>query len=198
MRSRTRFQRPIVMAIVIAGLTGTSLAAQSRLPRPGDVEVGIDLGASRFGVGQPAFPTGTRISLFLAHYLTRHLGWGLDIVCLGGSDPAATAGTGSGFTLCTGSVGALLAVPVSARVAPYLRVSVGQAQLDRDAQKNVFDIDKRSGAAQASIGSRIALGRTGRFAVRAEASWLRTGALEGWGTHRSGAVGVVYRVRRQS
>ena len=50
------------------------------------------------------------------------------------------------FTMCTGNSGAALNLPVRPNLVPYVRVGVGQAQLDRGAQTGVFQIEDRSAA----------------------------------------------------
>lgn len=83
-----------------------------------------------------------------------------------------------------------------ANLVPYVRLSVGQAQLDRGAAAGVFDIDDRSAALRAGAGSRFYIGNRQRFAVRVDASWLRTGIFDRWSTQASVAIGVSYRIVR--
>jgi len=50
-------------------------------------------------------------------------------------------------------------------------------------------------ATTAALGTRVTLGRTGRYALRAEIAWMRDDVLGVGATHRSIALGIAYRMR---
>jgi hypothetical protein len=137
-------------------------------------------------------PNGSRLSVYGGYFLTRGVELVADITCLGGDERAA--GSSPTFTMCTGNIGAALNVPVRPNLVPYLRVGVGQAQLDRGAQAGVFQIEGRSAALHVAAGSRIAFGQRRRVALRVDALWTRNGLFDQWSTHATLALGVVYRL----
>lgn len=170
------------------------LAAQAITapPERGAMELAADLGWVRYDA-DAVRPDGSRFGLFFGRHLTPRVAWTFDITCTGGT-PAGAPESDS-FTICTGSLGAQQEFAVSRRVRPYVRASAGQAQLDWQAELDVFDIDDRSGATLVAVGSRVALGRRGRFALRAEAAWMRHDLLAGPATHRAVALGITWRAR---
>lgn len=170
-------------------LAGAARAQEG--PRPRDVEIGMQIGWTGFGT-DVVRANGSRISLQGGVRVSRRFELEADITCLGGTE-RAPSGTPA-FTLCTGSLGGLANFRTDARLMPYLRVAVGQAQLDRGAEAGVFDIEERSAALEAGFGGRLYLGKPKRFAVRLDASWLRTGVFGRWSTHASVALGVTYRM----
>jgi len=172
------------------GLQATSARAQEAV-RKGDLELGLDLGWSGFQ-SNLVKPNGTRLSIYGDYHLTRRIALVADITCLGGSERAPADSLN--FTLCTGSLGGSLDLRARSRLVPYLRMSVGQAQLDRDAREGEFDIDDRSAALEAAAGARLYLGKRRRMSVRADALWTRAGVFEGWSTHTSVSLGVAYRI----
>ena len=159
----------------------------------GAFEIGMDLGWTGFH-SDLVKPNGSRISLYGAYFLTRRFALVADITCLGGSERAPADSLN--FTLCTGSLSGSLDVPVSRNLVPYLRLGVGQAQLDRQARMGIYEIEDRSAALEAAVGSRIYFGARRRLSVRADAMWTRTGVFDAWATHPSVAIGIVYRIER--
>jgi len=159
--------------------------------RKGDVEVGMDIGWTGFR-SDLVKPNGSRMSFYGGYFLTRGIALVADITCLGGNERAPTGSPN--FTMCTGSLGGALDLRVRPNLVPYLRLSVGQTQLDRGAQAGVFDIEERSAALQAGAGTRFYFGNRRRVAVRLDALWTRTGVFNRWSTHTSVALGVVYRI----
>jgi len=174
------------------------LAAQPTVPptvppaERGAIELAVDLGWVRYDSGVVR-PDGGRFGLFFGQHVTPRLAWTFDITCTGGT-PVGASETDS-FTICTGSLGAQQEFAVMRRVRPYVRASAGQAQLDWQAELDVFDIDERSGATLVAVGSRFALGHRGRVALRAEAAWMRHDLLDGPGTHRAIALGITWRAK---
>lgn len=160
-------------------------------PARGAIELVVDLGWVRYDA-DVVRPDGGRFGLFFGRHLTPRLAWTFDITCTGGTP--AGAGEMDSFTICTGSLGAQQELAVTRRMRPYVRASAGQAQLDWQAELDVFDIDERSGATLVAVGSRFALGQGGRFALRAEAAWMRHDLLAGPATHRAVALGITWRV----
>jgi hypothetical protein len=158
----------------------------------GAIELAADLGWVRYDAGVVR-PDGGRLGLFFSRHLTPRLAWTFDITCTGGTPVGASEM--DSFTICTGSLGAQQEFAVMRRVRPYVRGSAGQAQLDWQAELDLFDIDERSGATLVAVGSRIALGHRGRFALRAEAAWMRHDLLDGPATHRAIALGITWRAR---
>lgn len=161
-------------------------------PERHTIELAADMGWTRYG-SDVVRPDGGRFGFFFARHLTPRLAWTFDITCTGGTPAGAPAD--DSFTICTGSLGLQAEAMVTRRVRPYVRASAGQAQLDLLAELDVFDIDERGGATLAAIGSRFALGRTGRYGLRAEVAWARNDVLGGPATHRSIALGITGRLR---
>jgi hypothetical protein len=187
-RADTR-TRALVILLALGVLTPPAWAQES--VRKGDVEVGMDIGWT--GFHSPLItPNGSRLSAYGGYFLTRGIELVADITCLGGDERAPTGSPT--FTMCTGSLGGALHVPVRPNLVPYARLSVGQAQLDRGAQAGVFDIEDRSAALHVAVGSRIAFGKRRRVAVRVDALWTRNGLFDHWATHTSLALGVIYRI----
>ena len=185
--------RLLTCALWTLGWTWVSAApawAQAGVEK-GDVEVGLDLGWTGFH-SDLVKPNGTRLSLYGGFHVTRRLALVADITCLGGSEKAPADSLN--FTLCTGSLGGSIDLRVHSSLVPYLRVGVGQAQLDRDAREGEFDIDDRSAALEVGGGARLYFGGRRRVAVRADALWTRAGVFERWSTHTSVSLGVAYRV----
>jgi len=186
---------PLLLLILAASpAVGASAQAPRHFEPParGAVQLGVDLGHTRFAVSGIR-PDGTRFSMFLGAHLTPRVAWTFDITCLGGTPVGALED--QGFTICTGSLGGQLEVGVTSHVRPYLRAGLGQSQLDWQAELDVFDIDERGGATTAALGTRVTLGRTGRYALRAEIAWMRDDVLGVGATHRSIALGIAYRMR---
>ena len=161
--------------------------------RRGDFEVGMDIGWTGFG-SDLVKPNGSRMSFFGGYFITHGIALQADITCLGGNERAPADNTA--FTMCTGSICGALDFRLRASLVPYVRLGVGQAQLDRGAEAGVFDIEERSAALQAGAGSRFYLGKLKRVAVRVDALWTRTVIFDRWSTHASLALGVVYRFVR--
>jgi len=185
--------RHLTPALAILGslwIPGGPARAQEGI-RQRDFECGMDIGWTGFH-SDPVKPNGSRLSVYGGYFLTGSLELLADITCLGGNERAPVGG--SNFTMCTGSIGGALNIRVHSIVVPYVRVSLGQAQLDRGAQAGVFDIEDRSAALQAGAGSRFTFGKRRRVAVRVDALWTRNGLFDQWSTHASLALGVVYRI----
>lgn len=186
---------PALLSLVaLLSLAPHTAAAQERRPAPGASEVGIDLGASQFsGTNQMDIkPLGTRVSLFLTLPVTPSLAVGFDITCTNGMERFQSLGVEMDFTICTGSLGGQLNIPGSERLWPYVRVSAGQAQLDRGAVAEEFDVDDRSLSVQAALGSRFFFRPGARVGMRAEVQWLRTDLAGGEIRNLSVGVGVTY------
>jgi opacity protein-like surface antigen len=186
-RAGSRHSAAIVSSMVL--LAGPAWAQGGA--RRGDVEVGMDLGWTGFR-SDMVEPNGSRLSVHGTYFVIRGVGLVADITCLGGNERAPSGSPN--FTMCTGSVGGSLDLRVRADVVPYVRIGVGQTQLDRGAQAGTFDIEDRSVALLAGAGSRIYLGKRRRVALRADALWTRTGVFARWSTHTSVALGIVYRL----
>ena len=188
MRADTR-TRALCLLLALGVLAAPAWAQES--VRKGDWEVGMDIGWTGFHSALIR-PNGSRLSVYGGYFLTRGIELVADITCLGGDERAAT--DSPTFTMCTGNIGAALNLPLRPNLVPYVRVSVGQAQLDRGAQTGVFQIEDRSAALHVAAGSRIAFGRRKRVALRVDALWTRNGLFDQWSTHASVALGVVYRI----
>ena len=188
--ARTNTRTGTLTLLLALGISGGPAWAQGAV-RKGDVEVGMDIGWTGFH-SDLIKPNGSRLSAYGGYFLTRGFELVADITCLGGDERAPTAGPT--FTMCTGNIGAALNLPVRPNLVPYVRIGVGQAQLDRGAQAGVFDIEDRSAALHVAAGSRIAFGKRRRVAVRVDALWARNGLFDHWSTHTSLALGVVYRI----
>jgi len=188
--ARTNTRTGTLTLLLALGISGGPAWAQGAV-RKGDVEVGMDIGWTGFH-SDLIKPNGSRLSAYGGYFLTRGFELVADITCLGGDERAPTGSPT--FTMCTGSLGGALHVLVVPNLVPYVRVSVGQAQLDRGAQAGVFDIEDRSAALHVAAGSRIAFGKRRRVAVRVDALWARNGLFDHWSTHTSLALGVVYRI----
>jgi len=193
-RWRSRGHAQLVMSALAilcsTGMLGGPAWAQERV-RKGDFEVGMDIGWTGFR-SDLVKPNGSRMSFYGGYFVTRRIALVADITCLGGNERAPTGSPN--FTMCTGSLGGSLDLRVHPNLVPYLRLSVGQTQLDRGAQAGVFDIEERSAALQAGAGTRFYFGNRRRVAVRADALWTRNGLFDRWSTHASLALGVVYRI----
>lgn len=151
------------LALAILGTTAVpATAAWAQVGVRGDVEVGVDIGWTGFRSDQ-AEPNGSRFSLNGAYFVTRGVAVLADITCLGGNE-RAPAGSPN-FTMCTGSIGGMVDVRVLPSLVPYVRLGVGQSQLDRGAQAGEFDIEERSAALEAGAGARLYFGRGGRVAL---------------------------------
>lgn len=179
---------PVLALVCAASALAAGARAQERTRR-GGVEVGLDLGWTGFGTAAVE-PNGGRLSVYGAWYLTPRLALVADITCLGGTERVVAAPS---FTMCTGNLGGAFDLRAHARLVPYLRLGIGQTQLDRGAQAGVFDIEEKSVAFLAGAGARWYLGRTGRVALRGDALWTRTDVFGDWAAHTSIALGVIYR-----
>lgn len=186
-------RRRWLVILPLAACAGPA-SAQAPLPPParGALEFAIDIGHTRYAT-DVVRPDGMRLGLFLTRHFTPRIAGTFDITCTGGSPAGAPAD--ESFTICTGAVGAQLEAGVSRRARPYLRAAYGQAQLDASAAEWQFDIDDRGGATTAAAGIRFPFGRSGRFAGRLEAAWVRHDLVGGPATHRSVALGVACRFR---
>lgn len=177
-------------ALCLLVLPAAPARAQETLRR-GDVTVGMDLGWTGYGSGAVE-PSGVRFAVFADWAVLRLLALESDITCLGGDERGTTGA--ANFTLCTGSLGAKLYAPTRGRLTPYLRVAVGEAQLDRAARAGVYQIDERSLALEGGAGTRWQLGTKRRWALRFDARLLRCGFFGEPRTNGSAALGIVYRL----
>ena len=188
--ARTNTRAGTLTLLLALGVLAAPAGAQESVRR-GDSEVGMDIGWTGFQ-SDLIKPNGSRLSVYGGYFLSGGVELVADITCLGGDERAA-AGSPT-FTMCTGNIGAALHVPVCANLVPYVRLSVGQAQLDRGAQAGVFQVEDRSAALHVAAGSRIAFGKRRRVAMRVDALWTRNGLFDRWSTHASVALGIVYRI----
>lgn len=189
-RGLTRLVTPGLFVLFGSGSLVGPARAQEEIRR-GDLVVGLDLGWTGFG-SELVKPNGTRLSLYGAYSVTHGIALVADISCLGGSERAPADSLN--FTMCTGSVGGSLDLTVHPNLVPYVRLSVGQTQLDRGARMGVFEIEERSAAVQAGAGTRFHFRNRKRVSVRADVLWTRARVFEGWSTHTSVALGVAYRI----
>ena len=176
---------------LILGISAAPSPAQELRPSAGRWEVGIDLGASQFAATDVE-PLGTRVALSTSRALTGSLAATFDITCTNGIERFPGLGLEADFTICTGSLGAAYNLPFTPRIWPYVRVAAGQAQLDRMAAENEFDIDDRSLSLQAAVGGRFFFRRDAKVGVRVEAQWLRTELAGREFRNVSAGVGVAY------
>jgi Outer membrane protein beta-barrel domain len=181
----------VVLAILFIGVSAESAAAQRRRPSADVWEVGMDIGASNF-TATDVDPLGTRFSLFTSRAITGSLGVTFDITCTNGIEQFPAFDAEADFTICTGSLGGQFNLPGTHRVWPYVRLAAGQAQLDRIAAENEFDIDDRSLSLQAAVGSRFFLRPDAKVAMRVEAQWLRSTLAKREFRNLSFGVGVTY------
>jgi hypothetical protein len=122
-------------------------------PLKGEWMLGVDGGISNY-VQDVFQKKSTRFNVFVERNVFSWVGLQADVNCGKGTVLATPFRPSYFLGVCTGALSAVIPIPVSYSLWPYLRVGGGLALWDEDAREGFWDTDDTSPAFVAAVGTR--------------------------------------------
>jgi opacity protein-like surface antigen len=163
-------------------------------PEPGEWMFGLDIGFSTFH--PEAFKDrGTRFAVVAERQFHRWVGLQADVNCARGTELQTFFTPERAFSLCIGSLNAVVPVRITPRLWPYAKIGVGTSLWDLDSQDELYNVDARANGLVLGWGARYFVGEKQVWAVRVDVQRTQT-ALYGYGFgHWSYGIGLAGQVR---
>lgn len=153
-------------------------------PTPREWMIGVDGGRTNF-LAAEFEEKATRFVGFVERNVLPWLGLQADLNCGKGTVRASDSNPQSFIGACTTSLSAVVPIPISYAVWPYLRVGAGYAFWDEQAVEGFWDVDASAPAFIAAVGARYFPLGNDKVALRVDIqrtqSSLRDLAVDQWG-----------------
>lgn len=163
-------------------------------PEAGEWMLGLDIGVSTFNPSALK-DRGTRFAMVAERSFHRFVGLQADVNCARGTEYANFVTPERFFSLCIGSLNAVVPIRVSAKLWPYVKVGGSISFWDLDSQDEIYNVDERASGLVVGWGARYFFGSTQTWAVRADVQRTQT-ALYGYGFgHWSYGLGISAQLR---
>lgn len=142
-------------------------------PVNGEWMIGADGGISNYA--QPEFRRkSSRFVVFVERNIMPWLGLQADVNCGKGTVNASGFNAASFVSVCTGGLSAVVPIPVSYSLWPYVRVGGGLALWDQNSREGFWDTDETSPAFVVAVGTRYFPFGNDKIAIRADIQRTQT------------------------